>query len=340
MARREQIVPAQRLHARAGSGHAERPHGRLHARRKAARARLVGVLSILGIFLITLVFIGLWQPQVRVSHITLSSGGTTVQVVQNALAGSYFGIVPRSSIFFFSAARVRAAVLDANHTIAAVSVVRTGFDSISVTPDPRSALARWCGIPRAQGSADTIAQDVATSTIGTCYFFDSTGFLYASTSAPIIASTLSSSPSATGASTNISSFSTSTDGSSKSAVTLMSNNIPLTSYLVYAALVASSSPPFLNTIANVTKLPALFDFARHIHVFGAKVVAIVIRSDEVDLFLAHGTRITYVLGDEQEADALLTAVKNKISLINGSLVYVDLRFPNKVYFLKRGAGRK
>ena len=329
-------VAVRRLRARTG-GHTER----LRARRRAARARLVAVLGIFGIFLVVLVFIGLWQPRVRVVHITIPSGGTTVQVVRSALSGTYFGVVPRDSIFFFSAARVRAAVLAANPTIAAVSVARTGFNSILVTPDHRTALARWCGRAATSTPADTLAQDVLQSGAGSCYFFDSTGFLYASSaqavgSVPI--SHISTSSVSTSSSTHTVALAHA--GVSSTSATAPQNDTPLVPYLVYAPLTASSSPPFLNTVANVTKLSALFDFARHLRTFGAQVAAAVIRGDEADLFLSDGTRVTYVLGDEQNADALLVAVKNKISLTDGSLVYVDLRFPHKVYFLKRGARRK
>ncbi|HQU07930.1 MAG: hypothetical protein B7X04_03050 [Parcubacteria group bacterium 21-54-25] len=294
--------------------------GRLGMRRRRARLRLFSVLLALGIFLGILVVIGLWQPSVRIEHIAITSGDTgLVPSVQQALTGTYAGIVPRNSIFFFSAASVRDAVLAADPTIAAVSVTRTGLNAIAVTPDSRTPLARWCGVAQTEMPTDTLLQDIAPSTTGSCYLFDSTGFLYASTPAPSIAST-----SVTFASTTAS----------------VQNEAPLVPFPIYAPLIASSSPPLLQTIANANKLPALFDFARQLRTFGTQVVAAVIRGDEVDLFLTSGTRITYVLGNEQGAYALLAAVKDKITLSDGSLIYVDLRFPDKVYFLARNGTLK
>jgi hypothetical protein len=105
-------------------------------------------------------------------------------------------------------------------------------------------------------------------------------------------------------------------------------------FTVYAPLERTTSEPLRATIAQVEKLPATFDFARQLGTFGSPVSSVVFRDDEVDEYLASGTRITYVLGNEQHAFTALTSARANLNLSDGSLLYVDLRFDGKVY-LKR-----
>ena len=56
-------------------------------------------------------------------------------------------------------------------------------------------------------------------------------------------------------------------------------------------------------------------------------------STKSDLVL--GTRVTYVLGDEQNAFTALTSARDDLNLADGSLEYVDLRFDGKVYLKKK-----
>jgi len=280
---------------------------RLGDRRHSARMRIIGVLGILTVFLGILVVVALWQGAVRVSHIHIDNDNQSlVAVVKKTMSGTYF-LIPKDSIFFLSESSIRRAVLQAQPTIAAISISRTGFDSISVALDMRTPLARWCGTSASSTPHDTLALDVITNGSG-CYFFDGTGFLYSPTSS------------------STSTFASTTDQ-------------PLVPYRVYAPLTntvyANASSSLSSTISSINKLPALFDFARKISSFGSPVISIVLRRDEVDFFLKDNTRITYVLGKEQSAYALLMATKNKLSISNGSLKYVDLRFPGKIYYLPK-----
>ena len=61
---------------------------------------------------------------------------------------------------------------------------------------------------------------------------------------------------------------------------------------------------------------------------------IVLRGDEVNDYLESGTRVTYVLGNEENAFTALASSKDTLNFSDGSLEYVDLRFDGKVY-LKR-----
>ena len=65
------------------------------------------------------------------------------------------------------------------------------------------------------------------------------------------------------------------------------------------------------------------------------VLHFVIRGDEVDILLDSGTRLTYVLGHEEDAYSALKSAHGNFNLLNGSIDYVDLRFSGKVYLKKR-----
>lgn len=89
-----------------------------------------------------------------------------------------------------------------------------------------------------------------------------------------------------------------------------------------------------SVLPNANALPAVFDFARQLSTFGSPVVAVVLHDGEVDAYLANRTRVSYVLGHEQDAFDALVSARANLKLSDGSIDYVDLRFDGKVY-LKR-----
>jgi len=108
----------------------------------------------------------------------------------------------------------------------------------------------------------------------------------------------------------------------------------INAFRVYAPLVDDTLEPLRATLSHIEALPATFDFARQLDTLGTLVTHLVFRNDEVDTYLTSGTRITYVIGSEQQAFTALTSAKENMNLSDGSIEYVDLRFDGKVY-LKR-----
>jgi len=94
--------------------------------------------------------------------------------------------------------------------------------------------------------------------------------------------------------------------------------------------------PIRSHVANAAAIPNALRFERAMLSLGAIVSSLVLRSDEADLYLTSGTRITYVLGHEEQAAALAATAFPDLNLNDGSVDYVDLRFDGKVYFKKRG----
>lgn len=114
-----------------------------------------------------------------------------------------------------------------------------------------------------------------------------------------------------------------------------STTVTINSFALYAPLAGSAQEPLRATVADADALPDAFDFARRLATFGSPVVRVVIRGDEVDDMLESGTRVTYVLGNEENAFTALVSARDSFNLADGSIDYVDLRFGSKVYLKQK-----
>jgi len=108
---------------------------------------------------------------------------------------------------------------------------------------------------------------------------------------------------------------------------------------IYATLEGQQGEtPVTAHISYASRIPEVLRFIKAIQTLGANVVSVSFRADEADLFTEAGTRITYVLGREQEAAGIAASVFPQLSLNDGSVSYVDLRFSGKAYFKRANEG--
>ena len=269
---------------------ASRGSERLAGRRRTRyhRAVLASIFLVFAFF--AAVVYGLQQSAVRISHIEIFGADASLATyAADAMRGSYLGIVPRDSTFFFPEGSIRASILAADRSIAAVSIFRSGLTGLSIKVDSRTGIARWC-FSTGSGEASTSVTQAG------CYVFDANGFIF-------------------------------------SAATSTTQTI--NAFTLYAPLVGDTSGPLGASIADAEQLPATFDFARQLATLGSPVSSIVIHDGEVDDYLASDTRITYVLGNEQNAFTALVSAHGNFNLADGSVTYVDLRFNGKVYVKKK-----
>jgi cell division septal protein FtsQ len=111
---------------------------------------------------------GLWRQSARISHVTIYGADQSLaELATREMSGSYFGIVPRDSTFFFPASRIRTSIVAAYPDIAAVSIFRNGLTGLSIKLDYRVPIARWCGLAQTAGVDEY------------CYLFDANGLIYA-----------------------------------------------------------------------------------------------------------------------------------------------------------------
>ncbi len=112
-----------------------------------------------------------------------------------------------------------------------------------------------------------------------------------------------------------------------------------TSLRVYAPLSGADTEPVGATVAAASQVPFALQLVRAIESLGANVESVELRGDEADLYIyGSRSRITYILGRETEAAALAASVMPTLSMTDGSVEYLDLRFSGKAYAKKRESG--
>ena len=139
---------------------------RLAERRRHRRHRAIFAFGVLLLLLFGAVIYGLRQGAVRIGHVTIIGGDSALAALALAdMQGMYLGLIPRDSVLFFPADRIRTDILAGRSDIAAISISRTSLTSLSIKLDTRTPIARWCA-----------------STEADCYLFDANGFIYATSS--------------------------------------------------------------------------------------------------------------------------------------------------------------
>lgn len=141
-------------------------------RLKDRRTIVIRFYSLLVILVLAIIFggvaYGIWRPEVRVQEIAVSGAEVLApqligDTVEEILSGARFYIFPKDSIFLVSEEDIRDNLKDSFPRIDAVSVDRTGFQSIDVGISERIGVFMWCS--------------GATST--PCVTGDEYGFLFA-----------------------------------------------------------------------------------------------------------------------------------------------------------------
>jgi hypothetical protein len=283
---------------------ASQPLGSLTKRRKQKRRTMRYVLLFILVLLIAGAFYALWRPAFRIQSIEADGPGLSSirEIVGMNISGTYFHILPKNSIVFYPKNKIRTAIIDANPNVSAVSLTATSFSSLFVRTTPRAESFIWCGT-----SLDAPTPD------GSCYQSDIEGFIFMQDSEQVQASTSSSTP----------------------------NKVAVQSQIrVYGPLdrdISNGQTPIRAHLVLPARIPEALKFVDALRELGAPVTSLVIRGDEADLWIGHTTRITYVLGHEKDAVVSATSALPNLSLTDGTIQYVDLRFPGKVYLKKYGS---
>lgn len=270
----------------------------------------------------------LWLPALRIQAVDANGPGAAIakQIVSAQLQGTYAHVMPRNSTVFYPQERIRDEILKAVPEASAVSLKRTSFSSLAVTLTPRAEAFVWCGT-----NIDAPLPD------GSCYSADSDGFVFKRAEGAEVAPA--------GAGTDASSTSpvmpaSSTPPSTAStALARRAGAAPLSQVRVFAPLdrsIADGSSPIGAHVVSPGRIPDALKFVDAIRELGAPVSSLALRDDEADLWLNGPTRITYVLGHEREAAELAASALPGLTLTDGSIQYIDLRFPGKAYVKRYG----
>jgi hypothetical protein len=109
-----------------------------------------------------------------------------------------------------------------------------------------------------------------------------------------------------------------------------------TALRIYAPLDSEDDTTLRSHVLGSHAIPGALRFVKAIRAMGIPISSLVLRGDEADLWVNSSTRITYVLGREEEAAQLADAAFPTLNLRDGSIAYVDLRFNKKVYIKRYG----
>jgi hypothetical protein len=275
------------------------------------------VLLILAVVAIIGAFVLAWRPGLRLTSVHASGpeAAAVEQIARVSLAGTYWHIIPRNSVLFYSKNRIRSAILDAEPDISAVSIHAASFSSLDIASTPRAAAFEWCGT-----TVD------AQYPHGQCFDADIEGLIFQPDAS-------------TGAADEDTQANSTTATSTTHSLTAQQRGNGLVR--VFAALdkdLPDGQEPLRLHVSNAAAIPDALTFVSAMERLGAPVTALAIRGDEADLWLGAPTRITYVLGHEKEAANLAASVLPTLSLKDGSIQYVDLRFQDKAY-IKRYDGK-
>lgn len=88
--------------------------------------------------------------------------------------------------------------------------------------------------------------------------------------------------------------------------------------------------PVRATVSQADNIPRVMDVAEALQALGPRLERVQVRDDEVDMYTVEGVRITYVMGEEENALTLAASTFPTLSFTSG-LRYVDLRFKGKAY---------
>lgn len=156
------------------------PKKSLKARRSEQRTALRVVVALFFLLILGGIVYAFWRPEIRIISVeTIATPEAASEVVRQTLVGTYFGLIPRDSVFFYPEKEVRAALLDAYPSLAAVSVSRASFTALTIEGTRRVAAFYWCG-----GNAS----EFSVSGAG-CYEADTEGLVFAHAEAMLEGST-------------------------------------------------------------------------------------------------------------------------------------------------------
>jgi hypothetical protein len=170
--------PVSRAHAKGGG---ERPSSPLRAKRRRKRLIALGIFLLLVLLLALGASYAAHMPQLRIAAIEI--GGEkempeqlVADRVREILSDDSWRFIPRDSILFYNKEAIQRAVVADFPRLRFASVGRESWfsNTLVVTIDERSPLARWC--PSA-----TLGTEVQA-----CFVLDETGFIYAEDSATAV----------------------------------------------------------------------------------------------------------------------------------------------------------
>jgi cell division septal protein FtsQ len=266
---------------------------------------LFATASLIGVVLIVVgVQWALARPTVRIQDVRIQGAGSTpTQLLQAsvraALTGMYAGMVPKDNTFFVNTANVRDRLLSLFPRLKDAQVRRDGLSALAVLVTERTPRALWCGdiVPSiAYEAGRTHTDDEPEELWGSCYLMDDESYIFAA--APVYTGNV------------LPRY----YGPLDHAEPIGQHFISPQEFDYWSSLYAALSDAHLNVRAFL-----------------------VVDEQEIEFYLADGVRVLARRDTTPEKIVRqLTAAHGAPSVGDFSTIeYIDLRFPDKVYYKYR-----
>lgn len=153
----------------------------LKARRRRARVLALAFTVLLLFSGAALTLFGVQRPEVNINAVSITGvryvrEDLLRRMVNDLLEGSYFFLVPRTSIFFYPRTALMRSARELFPAIKDISITRNGFTALAVSLTERETAALWCLPPSA---ASTAQADASSPNASPCYLMDEGGFVFA-----------------------------------------------------------------------------------------------------------------------------------------------------------------
>lgn len=104
---------------------------------------------------------------------------------------------------------------------------------------------------------------------------------------------------------------------------------------VYSSIEGSVEDPVRAHVSYASAFPNALRLAKALKVLQANITELTLENDEASFYTARGTRITYVIGNEDATATLAASVFPTLKLQESTVEYIDLRFEGKVYLRRQ-----
>lgn len=140
------------------------------------RKLLLSCIGLVVLFFIFTYVSGL--AKLNISGIEVAGNKITdTELVQNAvreeLAGKYFWLIPKTNIFFYPKNKIKAKLAENFKRLDNISLSMKGENVLEVSTSERKAEYVWCGLSAQAGEAVPTIESEEN-----CYFMDATGYIF------------------------------------------------------------------------------------------------------------------------------------------------------------------
>lgn len=260
----------------------------------------VWITAIGSVFIVAVFIYILRLPSLNIENISVTSGGVTdeaeiLSLIEEEIAGKYLWLIPESSVFFYPKSRIENRIIRQFARIYNLDLSIMQNRSLAVSFSEREEKYIWC--------RETPDLTDAPATAEPCYFLDGVGYIFAE--APYFSG----------------------DVYFKFYGGLGEGQTPVGSVLMEERFVEYTA--LIDTLKGMGIEP----IGLHIRQSGDARVLLdrAANGNQPEIILKTDSDFTKLAENLQSAlaaEPLMSSFKNKYS----SLLYIDLRFGNKVYY--------